>query len=53
MSHVHGHNEVSVPSVHMPVAGKSAGEVIDVPIGGNQIFSPQGKSQRPHSGPRG
>lgn len=38
LSYVHGHNEILAPSVHMALAGKSAGDVIEVPIDGNQIF---------------
>ncbi len=38
LSYVHGHNEILAPSVHMALAGKSTGDVIDVPIDGNQIF---------------
>jgi len=38
LGYVHGHNEILAPSVHMALAGKSAGEVIEVPIDGNQIF---------------
>ncbi len=38
LSYVHGHNEILAPSVHMALAGKSTGDVIEVPIDGNQIF---------------
>jgi FKBP-type peptidyl-prolyl cis-trans isomerase SlyD len=38
LSYVHGHNEILAPSVHMALAGKSAGDFIEVPIDGNQIF---------------
>jgi FKBP-type peptidyl-prolyl cis-trans isomerase SlyD len=38
LGYVHGHNEILAPSVHMALAGKSAGDVIEVPIDGNQIF---------------
>ena len=38
LSYVHGHNEILAPSVHRELEGKSAGDVIDVPIDGNQIF---------------
>ncbi len=41
LGYVHGHNEILAPSVHMALAGKSAGEVIEVPIDGNQIFGPR------------
>ena len=32
------------PSVHMELEGKSAGDVIEVPIDGNQIFGPRDES---------
>jgi len=38
LGYVHGHNEVLAPSVHKELEGKSAGDVIEVPIDGNQIF---------------
>ena len=38
LGYVHGHNEILAPSVHMQLEGKSAGDVIEVPIDGNQIF---------------
>ena len=38
LGYVHGHNETLAPSVHRELEGKSAGDVIDVPIDGNQIF---------------
>jgi FKBP-type peptidyl-prolyl cis-trans isomerase SlyD len=38
LGYVHGHNEILAPSVHMALTGKSAGDVIEVPIDGNQIF---------------
>ena len=41
LGYVHGHNEILAPSVHMAIEGKSAGEVIEVPIDGNQIFGPR------------
>ncbi len=44
LSYVHGHNEILAPSVHMALEGKSAGEVIEVPIDGNQIFGPRDES---------
>src|SRR4029077_15378720 len=42
--YVHGHNEILAPSVHMELEGKSAGDVIEVPINGNQIFGPRDES---------
>lgn len=41
VGYVHGHNEILAPSVHRQLEGKSAGEVIEVPIDGNQIFGPR------------
>ncbi|HMM87429.1 MAG: peptidylprolyl isomerase [Gammaproteobacteria bacterium] len=44
LGYVHGHNEVLAPSVHAQLAGKSAGDVIEVEIDGNQIFGPRDES---------
>jgi FKBP-type peptidyl-prolyl cis-trans isomerase SlyD len=44
LSYVHGHNEILAPSVHRELAGKAAGDVIEVPIDGNQIFGPRDES---------
>jgi len=44
LCYVHGHNEVLAPSVHMQLEGKSAGDVIEVTIDGNQIFGPRDES---------
>ena len=44
LGYVHGHNEILAPSVHMALRGKSAGDVIEVPIDGNQIFGPRDES---------
>ncbi|MCX7139344.1 MAG: peptidylprolyl isomerase [Proteobacteria bacterium] len=44
LGYVHGHNEILAPSVHMELAGKSVGDVIEVPIDGNQIFGPRDES---------
>lgn len=41
LGYVHGHNEILAPSVHMELEGKSAGDVIKVPINGNDIFGPR------------
>ena len=38
LGYVHGQNEILAPSVHRELEGKSAGDVIEVPIDGNQIF---------------
>ncbi|HSC93365.1 MAG TPA: hypothetical protein VLC73_00190 [Burkholderiales bacterium] len=44
LGYVHGHNEILAPSVHTELEGKSAGDVIEVPIDGNQIFGPRDES---------
>ena len=44
LGYVHGHNEILAPSVHMALEGKSAGEVIEVPLDGNQIFGARDES---------
>lgn len=44
LGYVHGHNEILAPSVHKELEGKSAGDVIEVPINGNQIFGPRDES---------
>jgi len=44
LGYVHGHNEILAPSVHGALEGKSAGDVIEVPIDGNQIFGPRDES---------
>ena len=44
LGYVHGHNEILAPFVHMQLEGKSAGDVIEVPIDGNQIFGPRDES---------
>ena len=41
LGYVHGHNEILAPSVHKELEGRSAGDVIEVPIDGNQIFGPR------------
>ena len=41
---VHGHNEILAPFVHTEREGKSAGEVIEGPIDGNQIFGARDES---------
>src|SRR5829696_7778207 len=45
LAYVHGHNEILAPSVHKELTGKSAGDVIEVPIDGNRIFGPRDESQ--------
>ena len=44
LGYVHGHNEILAPSVHRELEGKSAGDVIEVPIDGSQIFGPRDES---------
>jgi FKBP-type peptidyl-prolyl cis-trans isomerase SlyD len=44
LGYVHGHNEILAPSVHMELEGRSAGDIIEVPIDGNQIFGPRDES---------
>src|SRR5688572_32226083 len=44
LGYVHGHNEILAPSVHGELEGRSAGDVIEVPIDGNQIFGPRDES---------
>lgn len=44
LGYVHGHNEILAPSVHRELEGKSAADVIEVPIDGNQIFGPRDES---------
>lgn len=44
LGYVHGHNEILAPSVHAALEGRSAGDVIEVPIDGNQIFGARDES---------
>jgi FKBP-type peptidyl-prolyl cis-trans isomerase SlyD len=44
LGYVHGHNEILAPSVHRELEGRSAGDVIEVPIDGNRIFGPRDES---------
>jgi FKBP-type peptidyl-prolyl cis-trans isomerase SlyD len=44
LGYVHGHNEILAPSVHKELEGKSAGDTIEVPIDGNQIFGRRDES---------
>ena len=44
LSYVHGHNEILAPFVHRELEGRSAGDVIEVPIDGNAIFGPRDES---------
>lgn len=44
LGYVHGHTEILAPFVHSQLAGKAAGEVIDVPIDGNAIYGGRDES---------
>jgi len=44
LGYVHGHNEILAPFVHSQLEGKSAGDVIDVPIDGNLIYGARDES---------
>ena len=44
LGYVHGHNEILAPFVHKELEGKSAGDVIEVPIDGNRIFGRRDES---------
>jgi FKBP-type peptidyl-prolyl cis-trans isomerase SlyD len=44
LGYVHGYNEILAPSVHEQLEGKSAGDMIEVVIDGNQIFGPRDES---------
>ena len=44
LGYIHGHNEILAPSVHAQLEGRSAGDVIEVPIDGNEIFGPRDES---------
>jgi len=44
LGYVHGVNEILAPSVHAELAGRRAGDVIEVPIDGNRIFGPRDES---------
>ena len=44
LGYIHGHNEILAPSVHKELEGKSAGDVIEVPIDGNRIFGQRDES---------
>lgn len=44
LGYIHGHNEILAPSVHEELEGKSAGDVIEVPIDGNRIFGARDES---------
>lgn len=44
LGYVHGHNDVLAPQVLEELEGKSAGDVIEVPIDCNQIYGPRDES---------
>jgi FKBP-type peptidyl-prolyl cis-trans isomerase SlyD len=44
LGYVHGHTEILAPSVHRQLEGKAAGDVVEVPIDGDQIFGPRDES---------
>ena len=41
LGYIHGHNEILAPAVHAELIGKSAGDVIEVPIDCNEIYGPR------------
>ena len=44
LGYVHGHNGILSPFVHTQLEGRSVGEVVEVPIDGNQIFGARDES---------
>ncbi len=44
IAYVHGHNDILAPQVLEELEGKTAGEIIDVPIDCNSIFGPRDES---------
>lgn len=44
LGYLHGHNEILAPSVHGALEGRCAGDIIEVPIDGNQIFGVKDES---------
>lgn len=44
LGYVHGHNEILAPTVHGQLEGRSAGDVIEVSIDGNDVFGPRDES---------
>jgi len=44
LGYIHGHNEILAPSIHKELEGRSAGDVIEVPIDGNRIFGARDES---------
>ncbi len=45
LGYIHGQNEILAPFVHEKLAGKAVGDVIDVPIDGNQIYGPRDETR--------
>ena len=41
LGYIHGHNEVLAPFVHKELEGKSAGDTIEVPFDGSEIYGPR------------
>lgn len=41
LGYVHGHNEILAPMVHEELAGRKAGDVIEVPIDCNDLYPPR------------
>jgi FKBP-type peptidyl-prolyl cis-trans isomerase SlyD len=44
LGYVHGTNEILAPSVMAELEGKTAGDVIEVPIDCNQLYGPRDES---------
>ena len=44
LGYVHGRNEVLAPYVLKQLEGRSVGDIIEVPIDGNQLFGPRDES---------
>ncbi len=44
LGYVHGHNDVLLPAILTELVGKSAGDIIDVPIDCNKIYGPRDES---------
>jgi len=44
LGYIHGHNEILAPFVHKELEGRAAGDIIAVPIDGNQIFGARDES---------
>jgi FKBP-type peptidyl-prolyl cis-trans isomerase SlyD len=44
LGYIHGHNEILAPFVHKELEGRVEGDVIEVPIDGNQIFGARDES---------